>query len=518
MQREFSKLTGQQFDVLVCGGGIYGAWTAYDAALRGLKVALVDQGDWACAASSSSSKLIHGGLRYLESLDIKLVKKSLRERQMLLQVAPHRVWPLRFGIPVFKGGRLNGLRLRAGLALYDFLAGTLGGGLGHHYFDRQGFAARFACLKAVALSNGYTYLDAQTDDARFTLELVDGALAAGAVCVNYCKALGFIESNGQICGAAVHSSVDNQSAHLLVRQVVNTTGQWLNQNQTGQVGCKLAKGVHLILPKVLDNEALLLTAQSDGRVFFMIPWYGLTLLGTTDTYYDGDINQVNVEEADIDYLLAEANHVLHGVHWEKSDIIGQYAGLRVLKQGPKTAPSAASRDWELNVASNGLLTSIGGKFTSAREDATQIFNTPCATDGRAFPWLPATDYGQWSASTLAKAKALQIDDESAQWLLKRHGKRVALVFDLIADDLDLARRILPPLPFIMADLVFCARHEMVMHLDDLLRRRLPLFILAKMTATEFQYIAGFVATALAWDTDKLTAELAICRRNGSWGE
>ena len=194
MKRDFSKLKlmDQPFDVLICGGGIYGAWTAYDAALRGLKVALVEQGDWACGTSSASSKLIHGGLRYLESLDFKLVKKALRERQMLLKAAPHRVWPLRFGIPVFTDSRLTSLRLKIGLTLYDYLAGTLTGSQAHRYFSRRVFAERFPCLNPASLKNGYTYLDAQTDDARFTLELIDGALSAGAVCVNYCQVNEFI--------------------------------------------------------------------------------------------------------------------------------------------------------------------------------------------------------------------------------------------------------------------------------------------------------------------------------------
>ena len=523
MQRDFSKLTTQPFDVLICGGGIYGAWTAYDAALRGLKVALVEQGDWASATSSASSKLIHGGLRYLESLDIKLVKKALRERQMLLQVAPHRVWPLRFGIPVFAGSRLNRFCLKIGLTLYDYLAGTLGGSQAHHYFSRGVFAEHFPCLDPSPLKNGFSYLDAQTDDARFTLELIDGALSAGAVCLNYCKVTEFIEHNGRLCGAKVHSSVEDQSVDVFARQIVNTTGQWLSEIQPESVEYRLTKGVHLILPKILENEALLLTAQADGRVFFMIPWYGLTLLGTTDTPYDGDIEQVNAEADDIDYLLTEANRVLKSVHWNKSDIIGQYAGLRVLKQSSKTSPSAVSRDWELKIAHNGLLTSIGGKFTSAREDAAQIVNTvchnlglneSCQTDGKAFPWLPETDFQEWSTTILANAKSLYIDDESALWLIKRHAKRVPLIFELIANDPHLAKRIIPSLPFIVADLVFCARHEMVVHLDDLLRRRMPLFILSKMTPTECRTITGIIATTLAWDTDKLNDELAICTRKG----
>ncbi len=501
MKRDFSRLIGQHFDVLVCGGGIYGAWTAYDAALRGLKVAIVDQGDWACATSSSSSKLIHGGLRYLESFDFKLVKKALREREMLKKAAPHRVWPLRFGIPVFKHDRLNSIRLKLGLMLYDFLAGTLRSELSHRYFSRVAFTEHFPCLDPELLMGGFTYSDAQTDDARLVLELIDGALSAGAVCVNYCKVTRFIEEEGLVSGAVIQDRVDGKTAQLYARQTVNAIGQW-----TLETGCRLTKGVHLILPKVLGHEALLLTAKTDGRVFFLIPWYGLTLLGTTDTEYIGDVNQVGVDADDIGYLLAEANRVLNKSNrWTEADIIGSYAGVRVLKQSSKANPSAISRDWELKVAENGLLTSIGGKITSAREDAAQIVNTlcarlgidkPCATNGRPFPWLPDGDYRIWSEAALAEAMALGVDGESALWLVRRHAKRVAMIFQLIRQDKLLVGRITPTLPFIYAELVFCANNEMVVHLEDLLRRRIPLLILAKLSQHELHDIDGFVGKTL----------------------
>lgn len=513
MKRDFAQLAGQHFDVLVCGGGIYGAWTAYDAALRGLKVAIVDQGDWASGTSSASSKLIHGGLRYLESLDFKLVKKALREREMLKEAAPHRVWPLRFGVPVFKGSRLNSIRLKIGLMLYDFLAGILSSEQTHRHFNRTAFAERFLCLNPALLTGGFTYSDAQTDDARLVLELIDGALSAGAVCVNYCKVTGFIEDNGRVSGAKVQNQVDGKSADVYARQIVNTIGQW-----TAESGCRLTKGVHLILPKALDNEALLLTAKSDGRVFFMMPWYGLTLLGTTDTDYTGDVDRVCVEADEVDYLLTEANRVLN-VNWTEADIIGRYAGLRVLKQSSRATPSAVSRDWELKVADNGPLTSIGGKITSAREDAAQIVNTlcrnlgvneSCKTNGTPFPWLPDQDYRQWSEAALIKATALGIDNESAQWLIRRHAKRVSMVFQLIEQDASLAKRITPKLPFIIADLAFCAGNEMVVHLDDLLRRRIPLLILAKMTQTELRSLAEITGRALGWDEATLKNELEMC--------
>lgn len=521
MQRNFAALVNHPFDLLICGGGIYGAWTAYDAALRGLKVAIVDQGDWASATSSASSKLIHGGLRYLESLDFKLVKKALHERQMLLQAAPHRVWPLRFGIPVFAESRLNRIQLKIGLSLYDYLADSLNSDQAHRYFTRSEFADCFPNINPSSLKFGFTYLDAQTDDARYTLELIDGALSAGAVCLNYCKVIELIENNGQLCGANIHSSVDRKSVKVFARQIINTSGQWLAKLQSDQTEYRLTKGVHLILPKILADEALLLTAQADGRVFFMIPWYGRTLLGTTDTPYDGDVEAVKVEEDDIEYLLTEANHVLKSVVWKKSDIIGQFAGLRVLKNSVEKSPSVVSRDWQLKTASNGLLSSVGGKFTSAREDAAQIvnkvcnnlhINADCKTQGKPFPWRPDADYAQWSADILTAAKALNIDDESAHWLIKRHAKRTPLVFDLIANEPDLCRRIIPALPFIVADLIFCAQHEMVVHLHDLLRRRMPLLILAKLSSSELAIICDIIKRTLMWDNDRLQQELAICKQ------
>jgi glycerol-3-phosphate dehydrogenase len=519
MHREFSQIKNQHFDVLISGGGIYGAWTAYDAVLRGLKVAIVDQGDWACATSSASSKLIHGGLRYMESLDFKLVRKSLTERQMLLKIAPHRVWPLQFGVPVYKDSRLGSFRLKIGLTLYDFLAGSVPKDQHYRRYTRSEFAERFPCIDSAGLKSGFTYLDAQTDDARFVLELIDGARAIGAVCLNYCKVTRFIENNGQLCGAEIRDQLTGETVKVDAAQLVNTTGQWSASLQNKQPGSRLSKGIHLILPKILETEALLLTAKIDGRVFFIIPWYGLTLLGTTDTYYDGDIDHVTVEEAEVKYLLSEANRVLKTVNWTEQDIIGRYAGLRVLKHCADASPSSISRDWELIQAKNGLLSSIGGKLTSAREDAASIVdalcrnlgvNESCKTFGKPFPWLPIGDYQQWTDATLNEAVSLGIDKESAQWLLRRHGNRVSGVLELIKQDSELVKRITPALPFIVADLFFCAQHEMVVHLEDLLRRRLPLFILSKMTPAQLQRFAGIAAKALAWDDDMMNRERNLC--------
>lgn len=519
MKRDFAGLTGTHFDLLVCGGGIYGAWTAYDAALRGLKVALVEQGDWASATSSASSKLIHGGLRYLESFDFSLVKKALAERSMLLKTAPHRVWPLRFGIPVYVDSRNSRLKLQAGLTLYDLLACNLSANMKHRYFNVADFPRRFSALSQAGLQGGFTYMDAQTDDSRLVLELVAGAMAAGAVCVNYFKLIALNETNGIVTGATVQDGLGGKVQHVQARQVVNTTGQWLAAAEVSRPWCRLSKGIHLILPAKLGDEALLLTAQSDGRVFFMLPWYGLTLVGTTDADYYGDLDNVKVEHAELDYLLREVNHYLH-TQWTENDVLGSYAGVRVMQHSEDATPSAVSRDWALKATGNGVLYSVGGKLTSAREDAAVMVDVVCRALGvavacqtkcRAFPWAP-DNFSVWVEVVTARARSLGIDAESCKWLLRRQGTRVNEILCEVERDPALAQRIYAKLPFIYADLLFCARHEMVVHLEDLIRRRLPLSILTKLDGSELRQIAEVVAETLGWDEARVNQELATINR------
>lgn len=522
MKRDFAALHHQPFDLLVCGGGIYGAWTAYDAALRGLKVALVEQNDWASATSSASSKLIHGGLRYLETYDFKLVSKSLKERTLLLHNAPHRIWPLRFGVPVYAQQRLNRLQLKLGLTLYDFLSHDPEPRMQHQYFNPEQFTAHFPALTNVALKGGFTYADAQTDDARLVLELIAGAQQAGAHCINYCQLVQLLETDGKADGAIIRDQLTQAEQAIRAKQIVFTTGQWLATESPSRDWCRLAKGVHLLMPAVLHDEALLLTAQSDGRVFFMIPWYGLTLLGTTDTDFTGDVEAIRTNDSDIDYLLAAANGYLK-TPWSKADIIGCFAGVRVFKQSTQTAssgsPSAVSRDWELKTAANGVHYAIGGKITSSRQDAACIVDTvcaqlgiakPCTTHNKRFPWAPQEAFPAWFSAMQNCAIQLNIDAESATWLLRRHGTRVAEIFRRIESDSGLAQRIVPSLPFIVADLMYCAKNEMIAHLDDLLRRRLPLLILTQLTQDQLQQIALRVAVPLQWSDARLHQEIERC--------
>lgn len=526
MKRDSARLEGQTFDLLVFGGGIYGAWVAYDAALRGLSVALVEQGDWAAATSSASSKLVHGGLRYLETFDFKVVRKSLAERQMLLEAAPHRVWPLRFGVPIYADSRVGALRLKAGLVLYDLLAGNPGGAMAHHRYGKDAFAGRFPILDTARLRGGFTYADAQTDDARLVLELVDGAISSGAVCVNYCRMERVIEANGRAIGAVVQDRLNGAQFEVRARQFVNATGYWMAREADRL--CRLTKGVHLVLPGCGLTEALLLTARSDGRVFFVIPWYGRTLLGTTDTDYRGSLEHVAVDKEDVGYLLAAANSYLKQ-DWREKDVIGSFAGLRALKYSDVAAPSAASRGWKLEIAPNGVHYSIGGKLTSAREDAVSIVDSVCTrlgvarastTRGKPFPWKPeGSTPGASASGTVAglqsRAVQLGLDEECAVWLVRRHGRRAAGVLGIVEADPHTGRRIVPDIAIIHADLLYCAREEMAAHLDDLLRRRTPLAILARLGDEQLGDIARLVAPAFGWDDNAISREVRNCRE--AWG-
>lgn len=518
MKREFEKLAQQSFDVLVCGGGIYGAWTAYDAALRGLRVALVEQGDWASATSSASSKLIHGGLRYLETYDFTLVKKALAERQHFLDYAPHRVWPLRFGVPVYQDSRVGMLRMKAGLMLYDALAGWPDEELAHRAFNQHEFSSRFPALQNARLKGGFSYGDGQTDDARLVLELIDGAQQLGAVCVSYCELTGITETHQIATGATVRDRQSGAEIQIKARQLVSCIGQWLNRNERGRAWSRMSKGVHLVMPGNMGDEALLLTAPQDGRVFFIIPWYGMTLLGTTDDDYRGDIANVTVTPADIRYLLTAANHYLNRA-WTEADIAGSYAGVRVMQRGDAAHPSQLSRDWQLRTADNGVHHAIGGKITSARADAAHIVDTvcrqlglshKCATGKRNFPWTPHEDFTTWRSHIQSQATRLKVDEESALWLVRRHGRQAAAVLDGIHSEPDLALRIVPDLPLIHADLLWCARHEMVVHLDDLLRRRLPLLILARCDQDTVLHLAQRVAPIFNWGVQRIHEEAARC--------
>lgn len=490
--RDLSPLEEQEFDLLVIGGGIYGAWTAYDAALRGLRVALVEREDWGSGTSSASSKLIHGGLRYLKYMEFGLVRKALVERRRLARLGPHRVHPLRFALPVYRGDAVGPWQLRMGLHLYDGLAG-FGQPVARHRAWRISRAEeQWPFLQSQNLRKVFSYGDCGTDDARLTLEVVCGAAEAGAVILHHAPVQELLTAKGRVVGARVQDALhpENQ-AEVKAREVVLCAGPWsedlLGRSEDTQRSIRLVQGTHLVFPAMPTQDAFLLPAE-DGRIFFLIPWYGRTLVGTTESVYRGDPSAVAVREEDIEYLLRNTARSCPGLGWQREDMLGAYTGLRALRNELYQDPSSVTREWTIERPQPGLWLPVGGKLTSARADAARLVRAvcrrldkgrgPCPTADRPFPWAPAAPYAEWLSLQIREGLALGLNAFQAQTLAERHGKRVHGLHTRLRQDPALAKPLHADLPFCQAEVEHAREHEMALSEEDLWRRRIPLRLLA----------------------------------------
>lgn len=479
---------GDQFDVLVVGGGIYGAWTAYDAASRGLRVALVEKNDWGAGTSSASSKLIHGGLRYLEHYEFGLVRHALRERRTLYRIAPHLVRPLNFVLPMWKGPRASPLMLSAGLTLYDLLAMGSHPVERHRHFRAREVLARYPFVDPERLLGGFRYGDCQEDDARMTLVVTAAAQSCGAVCANRVAALELLDQQDRVVGARLRDEVGGESFTLNARVVVNAAGPWAPflLDDARRPPVKLVKGTHIVLPAIAGcNEAFLLTA-ADGRVFFVIPWYGRTLVGTTEsTVAHPDQAQPTAEETR--YLLDGVRNGLPGLGWTEADVVGAFAGVRMLQAEEAESLAAVSREFTVLRPRPGLLMHVGGKYTTSRGDSSEIVDAlfgelgrkapRSVTDRRALPGAPTGPFEAWQAHAIAELAALGVDLEASRWLTLRHGTGIAAIAALLRERPSLAARIDAQAPFVLAEAVHAVRAEMALGIDDIVRRRMPLRLL-----------------------------------------
>ncbi|MBV62080.1 glycerol-3-phosphate dehydrogenase/oxidase [Abyssibacter profundi] len=520
MDRQFAAMQHASVDLLVIGGGIYGAWTAYDAALRGYRVALVDKTDWAAGTSSASSKLIHGGLRYLEHFNFGLVRHGLAERATLTRIAPHAVDPIRFVIPKYEGDRVASWKMRIGLALYDLLAGRGQPVAPHDRFDALELRDSFPYLSTEGLIGGFSYGDCQEDDARVTLEVVAAAQRAGAMVANHTAVSEVLYMGDRVIGARIEDRLGGGTGQIRARLTVNAAGPWAPDLAGGRsvVGdYKLIKGVHLMMPELPGpKDAFLLTARSDGRVFFVIPWYDHTIIGTTESDYQGDPKDLAVYEDEAEYLLDEANRALRQANWRREDIRGCFAGVRTLMGGSDGSLSAVSRDFMVRKAKPGLWMPIGGKYTTARGDAESIVDMARAelgpargtrrTDQQPLAWAPSGDVGQWRAEAEADARALGVDERAAAWLVKRHGTQTEAVLDMVRTEPSLAMRLHEQCPFIRAEVAYAARHEMARSLVDVLRRRLPVMLMLAPDQELARNAAHLMAPELDWDDTTIEAQ------------
>lgn len=521
MIRNTRDLADGVFDLVVVGGGIYGAWTAYTAALSGLKTALIEKDDWASGTSSTSSKLIHGGLRYLEHSRWALVRKSLDERKRLYRLAPHRVSPLRFAVPLYDGDRVGRWWLKAGLTLYDAIAGGGQPVSPHDYLDSRETAARYPFLAREGLKGAFTYGDCVTDDARFTLEVVDGAAQAGAVAANYVAAKRLLLDGDRITGVEATDRIGGADLEIRAGVVVNAAGPWAPSVMDGAAAARptrLVKGVHLVMPPLPSTDAMLVFARRDRRVFFVIPWYRRTLLGTTDTDFTGDPSLADVDDGEVDYLLEEAGRVLPNLAWDRSSILGRFAGVRALHDVSGKSADWLSREWTLDTPRQGLLVSTGGKFTSARADASKIvaevfrvLKRPLTdtdpTGERPLPWCPSETWDSWRRTAVSDGREAGLAHDSIEAVVRRYGVHSHKVIALARVRPELAEPVVPGLPFVCAEIVHAAANEMVVTLEDLLRRRLPLLVLNPPDRHVIERAADLAAAALGWNTSQKDSQV-----------
>ncbi len=511
-----SALT-QPFDLLVIGGGITGAGVARDAAMRGLRTALVERDDFACGTSSRSSRLIHGGVRYLEHGQLAMVFESSAERRTLLRIAPHLVRPLAFTWPVYAGARVSRWKLAAGLTLYDALA--LFRNVGRH--ERLNVAdalSREPRLLANGLTGGARYWDAATDDMRLTLATVRSAADAGAVVVNHAAVISLARDGTRIAGAVVRDQHTGDVVHVRARAVVNATGPWSDDverlaDPDAPAGVRGSKGVHICVPRerVANVGAVTVLAPRDDRVMFILPAGDFTIVGTTDTYEDVDPTEVRASEQDVAYLLEAANHFFPGARLQRHDVVSAWAGLRPLAtasapDGGNADPGGASREHDITESAPGLIRVTGGKLTTYRRMAAEVVDAAQrslgvirvrTTTGR----VPLHGGGIADlAAEIAEATRAMTDGRQAERLVQSHGSGWRDVWRSVRDEPALGERIEPTRPYLMAELRYAVREEMALTLADLFIRRVPLaFELRDNGRAAARRVAPEVARWLGWD-------------------
>ena len=488
-------LAGRELDLLVIGGGITGAGILRDAAMRGLRAALVDQGDFGAGTSSRSSRLIHGGLRYLEHGQMRLVFEALRERSILLRIAPHLVHPLPFAFPAFKGDRVPRWKLAVGLGLYGVLAA--GGNVPRpRIFGKAGMLGLEPNLRVKGLTGGGLYYDAQCDDARLVIGTLRSAIAHGAHACNYARVTALVTENGRVAGVDLVGEV-GQVAQVRAKTVVNATGPWTDQlrkmeDPAAEPLLRLTQGSHIVARRSRLGHTRAITCLSpiDGRVMFILPWGDLSYIGTTDTDYTGDPAQVHPTREDITYLLRSANSVFPHARLDEHDVVASWAGVRALIDGHSAGPaSSVSREHKVVTGSGGMISVAGGKLTTYRRMAAEVVDlvladrrlggsaeTPDSTHASAgtdTEPLPGGESATFEPFQTAGAE-LGLPPATVEHLIRTFGTETAAVYNLIRGDRKLRQQIHPEHPAIAAEVVQIVRREMVVYPEDVLTRRLRL--------------------------------------------
>lgn len=502
-------MTQQQWDLIIIGGGITGAGILREAARAGLRVLLLEQKDFAWGTSSRSSKLVHGGLRYLKEGQIGLTYASVKERQQLLNQAPGLVEPLGFLLAAYTSDKHGRWLYRAGLTVYDLLALQWS----HRYYDPRAFRMLAPHLATEGLKGGFRYGDAQTDDARLVLRVLEEAMADGAEVRNYTAVTSLRrDDTGRVIGVTVRDERDGHTADLDAHLVVNATGAWADQlHPQEDVQIRPLRGSHLIFPdwRIPMAQAVTFLHPLDGRSVFIFPWEGVTLVGTTDVDYQGDLNQEPaITPAEVTYLMAAVDSQFPGLNLTLDDVISSFAGVRPVLGTGKANPSDESRDHVL-WPEPGLLTVTGGKLTTYRLIALDALHSAAAdlpeTAVAALHQLDETAPMLAHAPAVSELPSAPLDETALRRLAGWYGAKTAeLLQDVPPEEL----RPISNTPYLWAELRWAARHGQVVHLDDLLLRRVRLGLLLPEGGRRWlPKIRAICQPELGWDDARWQAEV-----------
>ena len=512
-------LDGGEFDVVIIGGGITGVGCALDAASRGLTVALIEQRDISSGTSSRSSKLFHGGLRYLEQFNFKLVNEALHERELIRQkLAPHLVWPVPFIYPL-SHHVWERAYVGAGITLYDAMAKLGGNTLPRQWhLSKTDLLEVFPSIKADDFVGGIRYYDAGCDDARFTLAVARTAAAHGAHILTSARVEELIREEGIVKGVSATCLESGREFDVRAKVVINSTGVWTDRVESlvgdTHTDVTASKGIHIVVPKDRIDSRVGFITKTKTSVLFLIPHTDFWHIGTTDTPWDLGLAHPAASRTDIDYVLEQANKVLDPP-LTHDDIVGVYAGLRPLVSGDSESTAKLSREQSITVPSPGLVTIAGGKYTTYRvmaEDtidrAFESIDTaipPCVTED--IPLVGADGYEDLKRRVDELAELYDTESAEIDRLLRRYGDEATTVLDLAASDPVLAERI-PSGKYLGAEVLFAVEHEAALHLDDVLTRRTRLSIECEDRGVAGSpYVAKIMAYALGWDDATIRREL-----------
>lgn len=526
--RALTELAAGEVDVLVVGGGVVGTGCALDAVTRGLRVGLVEARDWASGTSSRSSKLLHGGLRYLEMLDFALVKEALQERGLHLQrLAPHLARPVSFLYPLAHRGWERPY-VGAGIALYDVMAMASGRSRGlprHRHMTRRRALREAPGLKPNSLTGAVQYWDGQVDDARHVMMIARTAAAYGALCANRAQVVTFLRQGERVTGARVRDLETGREFDVQAKQVINATGVWTDDTQQmvgsrGQIHVRASKGIHLVVPRDRIPSSTGIILRTEKSVLFVIPWGRHWIVGTTDTAWSYDKAHPAATSTDIDYVLGHANAVLR-TPLTHADVEGVYAGLRPLLSGESDATSKLSREHVVSHPAPGLVVVAGGKYTTYRVMAKDaVDEAGRGLDGRvresvtdSTPLVGADGYlALWNQRhVLAATSGLHV--ARIEHLLHRQGSLIHDVLALVSRDPSLGEQLEGSEDYLRVEVVYAAAHEGARHLDDVLARRTRLSIETwdrGLAAAE--PCARLMASVLGWDEEQVRSEVSHYQR------